>query len=283
MRIAVVGARGQLGAALMQACAGRHDALPLSRAELDIADDDATQRVIGQIRPQVLINCAGYNAVDAAEAHPVDALRSNAFAVRSLARAARQVGATLVQFSTDFVFGGDASTPMPESLPPNPRSTYAASKLLGEWFAAEAPTAYVLRVESLFGVAPGGPDKGSLTAIVNALRTGQVVKVFGDRTVSPTYVHDAAEATLALIETHAEPGLYHCVNSGAATWHEVGEEVARQLGVPPRFEVLRAADIRLPAARPLYCALSNAKLPAAVGYPIPTWQDAVRRYLGARG
>jgi dTDP-4-dehydrorhamnose reductase len=279
MRIAVVGARGQLGAALLQACAGRHDAVPLSRAELDITDDEMVQRTIEAHRPEAVINCAGYNMVDAAEAHPVDALRANAFAVRSLARAARAVGAILVQYSSDFVFGGTASAPMAETLPPNPRSAYAASKLLGEWFAADAPTAYVLRVESLFGAAPGGPDKGSLSAIVKGLRSGQVVKVFGDRTVSPTYIHDAAEATLTLLETHAEPGLYHCVNSGSATWHEVAQEAARLLGATPRFDVLRVADVKLPAVRPTYCALSNAKLQAAVGYDIPTWQDALRRYL----
>jgi dTDP-4-dehydrorhamnose reductase len=137
----------------------------------------------------------------------------------------------------------------------------------------------VLRVESLFGVAPGGADKGSLAAIARGLRAGDVVKVFADRTVSPTCIHDAAAATLTLLERRAEPGLYHCVNSGAATWHEVAIEVARLLGVTPRFEVRQTADVALPAARPRYCALSNAKLQAAIGYPIPTWQEAVRKYL----
>jgi dTDP-4-dehydrorhamnose reductase len=279
MRIAVVGARGQLGAAMVQAFSGRHEVTPLSRADLDIEDDDAVRRVIGSARPQAVINCAGFNMVDAAESRPVEALRANAFAVRSLARAAREADAMLVQFSTDFVFGGDASEPMPESLAPKPRSAYAASKLLGEWFAAEAPAAYVLRVESLFGVAPGGPDKGSLSAIVRGLRQGEVVKVYGDRTVSPTYIHDAAAATRTLLETGAAPGLYHCVNSGAATWFEIGQEAARLLGVAPRFEVVSAADTRLPAARPLYCALSNARLQAAIGRAIPTWQNALGRYL----
>ncbi len=168
---------------------------------------------------------------------------------------------------------------MTEERAANPRSAYAVSKLLGEWFAADAPVSYVLRVESLFGVAPGGPDKGSLTSIVNGLRGGSVVKVFGDRTVSPTYIDDCAAATLALLERRSVPGLYHCVNSGAATWHEVGLEAARLLGVEPRFEVVAVADVTLPAARPQYCALSNAKLNAAIGFTMPTWQDALGRYL----
>jgi dTDP-4-dehydrorhamnose reductase len=279
MRIGVVGATGQLGAAIVQACTARHDVHPFTHAALDITDDGAVQEAMERVRPDCIVNCAGFNWVDAAERQPADALRLNAFAVRSLARAAGTVGAKLVHYSTDFVFRGDASTPMTEDVRPNPRSAYAASKLLGEWFALEASRAWVLRVESLFGVAPGGPDKGSLAAIVKGLRAGDVVKVFADRTVSPTYIHDAAAATVALIERDAQPGLYHCVNSGSATWLEVAQEAARLLGVTPRFEAMRVADVQLPAARPQYCALSNAKLEAAIGYAIPTWQDALERYL----
>ena len=280
MRIAVVSAKGQLGAAVVQAAGEQHEVVTFERRTLDVTDAQAVEQAIARVKPEVVINCSGYNMVDAAESHPVEALQVNAFAVRALARAARQAGAVLVHYSTDFVFDGTASTPMTEDVPPNPRSTYASSKLLGEWFAADAPTHYVLRVESLFGVAPGGPDKGSLTSIVNGLRAGSTVKVFGDRTVSPTYIDDCARATLALLERRAEPGLYHCVNSGAATWHAVGLEAARQLGVTPNFEVVSVADVKLPASRPQYCALSNAKLNAAIGYEMPTWQDALGRYLG---
>ena len=279
MRIAVVGARGQLGAAMAHAAEQAHDVIRFDRSTLDITDDAAVRAAIEGARPDAVVNCAGFNAVDAAETQPVAALQANAFAVRSLARAARDAGAALVQFSSDFVFDGRASAPMTEEHPPNPRSAYAASKLLGEWFAADAPASYVLRVESLFGVGPGGPDKGSLTSIVNGLRAGSVVKVFGDRTVSPTYIVDCAKATLALLERGSQPGLYHCVNSGFATWHEVGMEAARLLGVEPRFQVVAVADVTLPAARPQYCALSNAKLNAALGYVMPTWQDALRRDL----
>ena len=280
MRLAVIGSKGQLGAAMLHEARKAHEVTAFDRTLLDIEDDGAVRRTIAALRPDAIVNCTGYNAVDAAESHPVDALKTNAFAIRSLARAARETGATLVHFSTDFVFDGTASTPMTEDVPPNPRSAYAASKLLGEWFAADAPVAYVLRVESLFGAAPGGPDKGSLTNIVKGLGAGQVVKVFGDRTVSPTYIEDASLATLALLSRRSEPGVYHCVNTGWATWHDVALEAARQLGVEPKLDVVSVADVNLPAARPQYCALSNRKLSAAVGYELPTWQAAMRRYLG---
>src|SRR3954471_3328967 len=139
MRIAVIGARGQLGAAMVYEAGKAHEVIAFDRASLDIENDAAVMEAMRRTRPDAIVNCAGYNAVDAAEAHPLDALRANAFAVRSLARAARSLGATLVQFSSDFVFDGLASSPMSEDLPPNPRSTYAASKLLGEWFASDVP------------------------------------------------------------------------------------------------------------------------------------------------
>jgi dTDP-4-dehydrorhamnose reductase len=102
--------------------------------------------------------------------------------------------------------------------------------------------------------------------------------VFEDRTVSPTSVADCAQATLALLERRAAPGLYHCVNGGSCTWLEFAREAARLLGVPGRFDVVRAADVKLPAPRPTYCALSNAKL-AAAGIGMPTWQAALAAAL----
>jgi dTDP-4-dehydrorhamnose reductase len=280
MRIAIVGARGQLGSAMVHECrVAHHDVATFDRASLDITDGAAVAEAMGRLRPEVVINCTGFNAVDAAESQPVQALVTNAIAVRTLARAATQAGATLVHFSTDFVFDGTATSPMTEAVAPNPRSTYAVSKLLGEWFAADAPRAYVLRVESLFGIGPDGPDKGSLATIVKNLREGTPVRVFRDRTVSPTHVGDAAAATRMLLERGAAPGVYHCVNTGSATWLGVAQEAARQLGVDGVFDAMSVADVSLPAARPQYCALSNAKLSAAVGYELPTWQDALRRYL----
>jgi dTDP-4-dehydrorhamnose reductase len=285
VRIAVTGARGQLGAAIAEefSAPGRgHDVVSLFRTDLDVTDDAAVAATIERLRPDVIVNCAAYNAVDAAEDHPVEALNSNAFAVRALARAATRVNGALVHYSTDFVFDGSAASPHVETDTPSPRGAYAVSKLLGEWFALDAPRAYVLRVESLFGRAAGGrPAKGSVAAILNTLRAGGEVKVFEDRTVSPTYVRDAASATRQLIEQQAAPGLYHCVNSGHCTWLEFARELARRIGaqdIDTRLIPIRVEDMKLRAARPKYCALSNAKL-ASCGIVMPTWQDALARYL----
>jgi dTDP-4-dehydrorhamnose reductase len=279
MRIAVAGARGQLGAAIVHEFASRHEVIPLARGDLDISDDHAVGAMMERLRPDVIINCAAYNDVDGAEDHPVDALNVNAFAVRALAGSAAATDAVFVHYGTDFVFDGTASTPYTEGDRPNPQSVYAVSKLLGEWFAADAPRQYVLRVESLFGhVAGAGPAKGSVAGILKKLTAGEEATVFEDRTVSPTYVVDAARATRQLVERGAPIGLYHCVNAGCCTWLEFARELARQAGVEPRLVAARMADVRLRAQRPLYCALSNQKL-VSTGVTMPGWQDALRRYL----
>lgn len=257
----------------------QHELVLFDHAALDITDAAAAESALGRLRPDVIINCTGYNAVDAAEDDPVAALRVNAFAVRTLARVARATGAILVHYGSDFVFDGLTEQPHREDDAPNPRGAYATSKMLGEWLAADAPRSYVLRVESLFGRYPDGPpDKGSVAMIVKGLRAGSGPKVFEDRTVSPTYVIDAARATRELIERELPFGLYHCVNSGICTWLEFALEAARLLGVEPRVEPVRLADMTLKAPRPLYCALSNAKL-ASVGITMPTWQEALAHYL----
>ena len=285
MRIAVVGGRGQLAAAVAHECRAAHDVVSLSRLELDVTDDEAVAAAMDRVRPQAIVNGAAFTDVDAAEDQPVAALNINAFAVRALARAARTHDATLVHYSTDFVFDGKTSVPHTESDRPNPQSVYAASKLLGEWFALDAPRAYVLRVESLFGRAPdGGPEKGSVAGIAKTLMNGGSPKVFADRTISPTYVLDAARATRQLLESGAEPGLYHCVNTGQCTWLELAQTLAEQLGGPDlaaRLIPVRMSEMALKAIRPQFCALSNAKLRAA-GIDMPTWQEALDRYLADR-
>jgi dTDP-4-dehydrorhamnose reductase len=281
MRIAVVGAQGQMGAAIAHECAAAHDVVAFTRADLDVGDDAAVAAAIARARPEVIVNGAAFTDVDAAEDRPLEALTVNAFGVRALARAAQMQGAALVHYSTDFVFDGTASAPYTEDDRPNPQSTYAASKLLGEWFAIDAPRAYVLRVESLFGQAPGAPPaKGSAAAIMKTLAAGGSPRVFADRTISPTYIPDAARATRRLVEESAPTGIYHCVNSGHCTWLEFAEELARQLGVEPRLTSIRMTDVPLKAKRPVYSALSNEKL-CSIGIVLPAWQDALRRLVDA--
>ena len=275
MSVLVTGAAGQLGAAIVSLFSRDHEVVGVTRRELDLADSGAIRRLVDRVRPAVIINCAAYNNVDAAQVHQVEAMAVNALAVRALGRAAREMDATLVHYGTDFVFDGTATRPYREDDQPNPRSVYGISKLMGERFAEDAPRHYVLRVESLFG---GHHRRSSVDKIVEALAAGREAQVFVDRTVSPTYVEDVARTTHALVARRVAPGLYHCVGEGLCSWHELGTEIARLLGVPARLVPVSMADVTLPAERPLYCALENAKL-NALGLRMPSWQDALARYL----
>src|SRR5688572_14049859 len=134
MKIAVLGARGQLGAAVVRECSPHHDVAAFDHARLDITDAVKVAAEMATVAPEAIINCAGYTAVDEAEDQPVEALRANALAVRTLARAAAAHGAALVHYSTDFVFDGKTTRAYVEDDRPNPQNVYAMSKMLGEWF-----------------------------------------------------------------------------------------------------------------------------------------------------
>lgn len=274
MRVLVTGAGGQLGSGIVDGFKGA-EVCAYARAGLDVTSLDAVFERVRRDRPDVIINCAAYNDVERAQDDAESALEVNAFAVRCLARAAADVSATLVHYSTDFVFDGRSNEPYSEQDSPNPQSVYAQSKLLGEWFALESPRAFVLRVESLFG---GRTARSSIDRIRDALAHGREARVFVDRTVSPSYVADVVDATRAVLE-RGQPGLYHCVGTGHATWFHVAEEMARIMGKASSSQLrpISVRDVTLRAPRPQFAALSNDKLRGI--HPMPAWQDALRRYL----
>lgn len=279
MKVLVVGAAGQLGQALVARLSGEHDVTPATRRDVDLSDHRALRAFVMDRKPAAVINCAAYTNVDGAEDEPETALDVNAFAVRTLARATTELDAVLVHYSTDFVFSGTAAAPYTEDDPPEPQSVYAQSKLLGEWVAADNPRHYVLRVESLFG---GPHARSSVDRIAAAVRAGGQAPVFADRVVSPSFVDDVVDGTGHLLRSKSAAGVYHCVNTGFGTWLDVGREIARILDQPETtLKPVSVRDVKLRAPRPQFAALSNAKL-ARAGYAMPSWQDALQRYLSRR-
>lgn len=283
MKLLITGAGGHLGQAFVRHFSGRHVLFARTSGELDVCHVTAVREAIRATAPDAIINCAAYTDVDGAEGEPVRALQVNALAVRTLAAAARESGAVLVHFSTDFVFDGLADRPYLETDAPNPRSTYACSKLLGEWFAEQAERHYVLRVESLFGAecAAECGRRTSIDRIVDAIVAGEEARVFTDRVVTPSYAPDVTAVVDALLATEAPSGIYHCVNTGACTFLDVAEEAARRLGCVARLKPVSMEGLALRAQRPKYCALSNGRLVSA-GIDLPTWQDALARYVTVR-
>lgn len=278
MKVLVTGAAGQLGHAMVARLQGEHDVTGWTRQDIDLTRHRDVREAIAELAPEAIVNCASYNQVDAAQDQQTTAIEVNAMLVGTLARAAAALDAVLVHYGTDFVFSGTATTPYTEADAPEPRSVYAQSKLIGEWLAADAHRHYVLRVESLFG---GPQRKSSVDRIVDAVRSGQAAPVFVDRVVSPSFVDDVSDASAFVLRTAPEPGVYHCVNSGHATWLAVGQEIVAHLGGSSALlKPISVKDVSLPAPRPQFAALDNAKL-ARAGYVMPTWQDAIRRYLAA--
>lgn len=276
MKVLVVGAAGQLGQAMVSRLALEHEVVAATRADVDLTAHAAVLDFVLRAAPDTIVNCASYNDVDGAETRQAHAFAVNAFAPRSLARAAQALDAALIHYSTDFVYSGTASQPYAEEDLPEPQSVYAQSKLVGEWMVADWRKHYVLRVESLFG---GTLAKSSVDRIVAAVRAGTEAPVFFDRVTSPSYIDDVVAASAYVLRTPVPFGLYHCVNTGHATWLELGREIARVLGRPEAaLEPLSVDDVKFAAARPRFAALSNRKL-AAAGFVMPAWQDAIGRHL----
>lgn len=278
MKVLVTGAAGQLGSATIERLGGEHAVTAWTRQDVDLTEHRSVRERVLRLAPEAIVNCASYNEVDRAQGEQATALDVNALVVGTLARAAAELGATLVHYSTDFVFTGAASSPYTEEDRPEPQSVYGQSKLMGEWLAADAPRHYVFRVESLFG---GPRRRSSIDRIIQAVRSEQPARVFHDRIVSPSFVADVTGATAHVLRLQPAFGLYHCVNDGHATWLDVGREIARRLGRPDTLlQPVSVRDVPMRAPRPQYAALSNAKL-ARAGYAMPAWQDAIGRYLSA--
>ena len=278
LKVLVVGAAGQLGQAMASYLSAGYDVTAWTRATIDLTRHRDVRDAIAKLAPQAIVNCASYNQVDQAEDEQLTALDVNAIAVGTLARAAAELDAVLMHYSTDFVFAGTAQAPYTETDQPEPRSVYAQSKLIGEWLAADAPQHYVLRVESLFG---GPHRRSSVDRIAEAVRAGQTAPVFVDRIVSPSFVPDVVDASAFILRERPAAGLYHCVNSGHATWLEVGQAIVTHLGGSDALlKPLSVHDVKLRAARPQFAALSNRKL-ARAGFAMPSWQDAIGRYLSS--
>jgi dTDP-4-dehydrorhamnose reductase len=277
MRIVVTGAGGQLGQVLARELRrGGHEVAAMTRAALDVTQREQVLDRVGKLRPQAVVNAAAFG-VEASEDDPKTALAVNAFAVRTLAEACRNADATLLHFSSDFVFDGAATSAYRETDRPNPGSVYGATKLLGEWYAQGAPRHFVLRVESLFGIPEG---KSTIDRMFEEFRAGRTVNAFYDRTVSPAYVDDVAAATRRLLEGKAASGVYHCVNAGFTTWHELAMELRRQMGSPSNVIPVSAETLESKVSRPKFAALSNEKL-ANLGIELPAWQSALSRALAA--
>lgn len=286
-RIALFGANGQLGQDLTALAAARGlNLIALQRPQFDATDRVGLDAALADLDFDVAVNSVAVTRVDDCEKDPAPAVAINAHFAETLARACARRKARLVQVSTDYVFGGQAQrTPLDEDAGRAAVNVYGATKALGEDLARmEHDDVIVARVASLFGVA-GASGKGGnfVETMIKFGRERGALKVVADQVMSPTASWDAGEAILDLIAARAEAGVYHVVNSGAASWHEFASAIIDRAGVAATVSPIPTSEFPTPARRPPYSVLANAKVEKALGRSMPAWQDALDRYLTAKG
>ncbi len=283
MRTVVLGAPGQLGRDLCPRLPGQ--VIPLGRSDCDLTDALRLQQLLADVRPQFVINCAAYNFVDKAENEREQALAVNALAVHELARFCRDLDCCLVHFSTDYVFGLDASHPAPltENDLPGPVSVYGLSKLAGEYLVRmTCPRHFVIRTCGLYGIwGSGGKGGNFVETMLRLAGQGTPIRVVNDQRCTPSFTSDIATATVALMDS-GRHGLYHLTNGGQCTWFEFAREIFRLAGVTVDVTPISSAEFAAPARRPGYSVLSNQKLQAAGIAGLRSWNDALATYLQER-
>ena len=285
--ILVTGATGQVGGAILQAL-GTQPVLAPARAELDLADQNSIRSYLQQHHPRVILNPAAYTAVDQAQSEPALAHAINAEAPAALAEYAAEYGATLIHFSTDYVFDGSSPRPYTEADPTNPLGVYGASKLAGEQAAlSSGARAFVFRTSWVFSAT----GKNFLLTILRLAReraaSGQPLKIVADQHGAPTSATSLAALALHVFASDAAltPGLYHATCSGQTTWHGFAAEIVRQtqqrvpaIALAEPFPIT-TADFPTPARRPENSRLDCTRLTESLGFAMPTWQQALQDVL----
>lgn len=275
MRILITGANGQLGGALQRVLAGE-EVLPLSHADLDIANRDDVMRTVANSQANAVINAAAWTDTAGCESDPIRARQVNGEAAGYLAEGCREAGATMVHISSNEVFDGEKGAPYVEDDRANPINEYGRSKLLGEeMVAANVNEHQIVRTSWLYG--PGRvsfPEK-----ILERVRTDGRLRLVTDEIASPTWTADLAGAIGGLLKHH-EYGIFHLANDGECSRKEWAEEIVSQRGLHVPIEETTQATFNLPYRKPVVSILSNTRA-AALGVTMRPWRDALADHLRA--
>jgi dTDP-4-dehydrorhamnose reductase len=276
-KLLVTGAGGMLGRAVVDAAARLgHQVVPCARADLDIADADATRRLVAEARPAAIVNCAAYTDVDGAESDRKSAEAANVQGARHVASAAAEIGAFVVHISTDYVFDGSKREPWLESDPVAPLGAYGETKLAGEHAVASVNPAHaIVRTAWLFGA--GGRNFVDTMLALGAER--EEVSVVTDQIGCPTWTGHLAGALVELAERPAETGIHHIASSGSCSWNELALEIFERAGIDCRVLPATSEQFVRPARRPAYSVLGSERRDPLV---LPRWQDGVAEYLATR-
>ncbi len=278
MKVLVTGAAGQVGQALLQKVPDHIEAVPLTRAQLDLAEGAAIQALVHSERPDWVINAGAYTAVDKAESEPELAMAINGDAPAHFANALSETGGRLLQISTDFVFDGAASTPYAPDAKRNSLSVYGRSKATGEDGAGNE--AIILRTSWVY--AAGGGN--FVRTMLRLMRERDTLRVVADQTGAPSWAPEIARTIWALI-AEGDAGIYHHRDAGETSWHGFAEAIAEEaleLGLIerlPKVEPIATREYPTPAARPAYSVLDDSATRAHLGDRTQPWRQNLRAML----
>ena len=288
-RAVLIGSNGQVGTELKRLwptmpSLRQTELIGLTHADMEITDKEEVQSILGNIAPDIVINTAGFLRVDECESVPERACSVNALAVKYLAESVAKRSCLFVQFSTDYVFDGDKTTPYTESDTTTPVNAYGISKLMGEHFLRYClPDEHlIVRTSGVFGIA-GSTNKGGnfIETMLRLAKAGREISVVDDQIFSPTYAPELARETLDLIGAGAR-GAVHVTNSGTTTWHDFARAAFVGTGLRPNLRAVSSSEYGAPAARPRYSVLDNGHAIELGAAPMRPWQDALSEYLELR-
>ena len=273
MKILLTGRDGQVGRALARRLGAWAEVHAPGRAELDLRDPGAIARTVAALRPAIIVNAAAYTAVDRAETEEAAASEVNAAAPACLAEQAREIGAHLVHFSTDYVFDGQKATPYAEEDSPGPLNAYGRTKLEGERRIQSSGARHVIfRTSWVYG--PGG--RNFVSAILASARAGREIRVVADQRGAPTSSEALAESVDRILRDRAlrerAQGLFHLSAAGETTWHGFACAILEAAGLGRPVAAITAAEYGAPAPRPANSLLDNGRFAACFGEPLADWR-----------
>jgi len=275
MKVLIVGSQGMLGQELAKVFSNEELTL-WDKNDLDITNREMVYSKVEALSPDLIINAAAYNNVDACEENAEPAMRINGDGPIFLARAAENIGAKFIQYSSDYVFDGTKKEGYNEDELPRPISKYGESKLATENVFAHCTRCYVVRTSRLFGLpaASEGAKKSFVDVMIKLGREKESLDLVDEELSNPTYVVDLAKQTKVLVDGYYPSGIYHATNEGACTWYGFAQEIFKQTGITIKTNPVTSDKFPRPARRPLFSSLINTKLPR-----MRTWQEALQDYL----
>lgn len=283
-KVLILGANGNLGQQLVKIFKKDCEIIAWDRGEVNIADKDLVIKKVKEIRPEIIINAAAYNAVDKCETDEKEfelAKKINGEAPGYLAEVALKANAVLFYYSSDYVFNGEKKDGYKEDDKPNPISKYGETKLMGERaiMNSGASKYYIIRTSKLFG--PKGESKVAKDSFFDIMlkltKEKKKIDVVDGEESCFTYTPDLAKATKELFDEKKNYGIYHIANSGHCTWYEAAKELFKIAGVNIKVNPVSSDKFPRPAKRPKYSVLLNTKLK-----PMRDWREALREYLSKK-